>query len=257
MPKCPSCLTHYPEGTEKCATDGNLLLPDEAFRGADTDLRAGEMVGEYQIEGKLGEGGFGAVYRAVHPLIGKTAAIKILHRQFSSNPQMVARFISEARAVNQIRHRGIIDIFSFGTLADGRQYYVMELLSGMTLDAFLKKHGRLTPEIAIPILRGIARALDAAHAGGIAHRDLKPENVFVTFDEDGVATPKLLDFGIAKLLGETSGQKTRTGTPMGTPAYMSPEQSRGVNVDTRTDIYSFGVMTHELLTASFPSTARA
>ncbi len=254
MATCPSCRAHYPEGTHACAVDGDGLLPDAAFSAADAELEAGRLVGEYRIEGKLGSGGFGTVYRAVHPLIGKTAAVKLLARQYSSNPQMVARFIAEARAVNQIRHRHIIDIFSFGSLDDGRQYFVMELLEGMTLDAFLKERKTLTPEEAIPILRAVARALDAAHARGIAHRDLKPENVFLAM-QDGEIFPKLLDFGIAKLLGEAataSGLKTNTGTPIGTPHYMSPEQCRGRDIDHRTDIYSFGVMAFELLTGRLP-----
>jgi serine/threonine protein kinase len=257
MPTCPKCRKRYPdESTTTCADDGEPLLPDAAFTGVDADLAAGQAVGEYRVEKKIGEGGFGAVYKAVHPLIGKAAAIKVLNRQYSSNPQMVSRFISEARAVNQIRHRNIIDIFAFGSLEDGRQYFVMELLEGMPLDTYLKEKGRLTPAEAIPILRSIARAIDAAHGAGIAHRDLKPENVFLTFDEDHGIFPKLLDFGIAKLLdsNSTSGDspKTRTGTPMGTPYYMSPEQSRGKDVDQRTDIYSLGIMAHELLTGTLP-----
>jgi eukaryotic-like serine/threonine-protein kinase len=253
MPVCPTCRTHYADSVSVCEKDGDTLLPEEAFTGVDADLAAGEIVGEYRIEGKLGEGGFGAVYRAVHPLIGKAAAIKVLNRQYSSNPQMVSRFISEARAVNQIRNRNIIDIFSFGALADGRQYYVMELLDGTPFDAYLKKQGRLEPARALPLLRSIARTLEAAHAKGIAHRDLKPENVFLVFDEEGMMQPKLLDFGIAKLLTDPSGgHKTRTGTPMGTPNYMSPEQCRGQNVDHRTDIYSFGVLCHQVLTGSLP-----
>ncbi|WP_394838919.1 protein kinase [Pendulispora rubella] len=269
MATCPTCRTQYPEGSITCAKDGDTLLPDAAFLGLDRELPPGFLVGEYRIEGKIGEGGFGSVYRAVHPLIGKAAAIKILSRQYSSNPVVVARFIAEARAVNQIRHRNIIDIFSFGALDDGRQYLVMELLEGKPLDRYLQEDkGRLTPEEAIPILRGIARALDAAHASGILHRDLKPENIFLSFDEDGEPFPKLLDFGIAKLVGGGKGSdpsdglarpgvmsaaaKTRTGTPMGTPYYMSPEQCRGKDVDHRTDIYSFGVLAHELLTGDIP-----
>jgi len=254
MATCPTCRKRFPGGTSVCDDDGEELLPDEAFAGADVDLQAGQAVGEYRVEAKLGEGGFGSVYRAVHPLIGKTAAVKVLNRQYSSNPQMVARFIAEARAVNQIRHRNIIDIFAFGALEDGRQYFVMELLEGKPLDVYLHEKGALSPEEAITILRPVARALDAAHANGIAHRDLKPENIFLTFDEDGRVFPKLLDFGIAKLLAETSGSgpKTRTGTPMGTPYYMSPEQCRGKNVDQRTDVYSFGIMTHRILTGVLP-----
>ncbi|MEP7120721.1 MAG: serine/threonine-protein kinase [Byssovorax sp.] len=253
MATCPTCRATYPNDHKICSVDGATLLPDEAFSGADPDLAAGIQVGEYIIEGKIGEGGFGSVYRAVHPLIGKAAAIKVLNRQYSSNPQMVSRFIAEARAVNQIRNRNIIDIFSFGMLEDGRQYYVMELLDGITFDGYLKQKGRLAPEDAMPILRGIARALGAAHAAGIAHRDLKPENVFLVMEDDGGVFPKLLDFGIAKLMGESGlGHKTRTGAPMGTPHYMSPEQCRGRNVDQRTDIYSFGIVVFETLTGRLP-----
>jgi serine/threonine-protein kinase len=253
MATCPTCRTRYPDDVTTCSADGAALLADQAVAAADLDLVPGQAVGEYRVEGKLGEGGFGAVYRAVHPLIGKTAAIKVLHKQYSSNPQMVSRFIAEARAVNQIRNRNIIDIFSFGALEDGRQYYVMELLDGMTMDAYRKKKGRLSIEEAMPIFRGIARALDAAHQNGIAHRDLKPENVFLQFDDDGTIFPKLLDFGIAKLLGESmASHKTRTGTPMGTPYYMSPEQCRGRNVDHRTDVYSFGILVFETLAGTWP-----
>ena len=220
----------------------------------ETELQAGEQVGEYRIEGKLGEGGFGAVYRAVHPLIGKPAAIKVLNREYSANPDMVSRFVDEARAVNQIRHRHIIDIFSFGALEDGRQFFVMELLDGHTLEAHIKSHGPIEPGAALRILKPVAKALSAAHAAGIAHRDLKPENIFLTFDDEGQVFPKLLDFGIAKLMGESErmSSKTRTGTPMGTPLYMSPEQCRGKNVDHRTDIYSFGIVAYEMLAGRVP-----
>jgi len=214
------------------------------------------MVGEYQIAGAIGRGGFGTVYAGVHPLIGKRVAVKVLNRRFSADPDIVSRFVAEARAVNQIRHQHIIDIFSFGRLADGRQYYVMELLAGETLDRVLRQRGRLGGREAMQLLRPIARALDAAHAAGIAHRDLKPENVFVGRDSEGQPFPKLLDFGIAKLLGPdlASEHRTVTGAPMGTPLYMSPEQCRGRAVDQRTDIYSFGIMAYQVLTGALPFT---
>jgi serine/threonine-protein kinase len=255
MLTCPRCRNTYPEGTHVCPVDGVTLLPDAALGAGDQDLAEGEMVGEYRIEALVGRGGFGAVYRATHPVIGKAAAIKVLSRQYSSNPEMVARFVAEARAVNRIGHKNIVDIFSFGTTPDGRQYYVMELLEGQPLDAYLSERGPLGIEEAMPILKGIARAVDAAHAAGIAHRDLKPANIFLSFDDDR-PFPKLLDFGIAKLLPAVSGDaavpRTQTGAPMGTPHYMSPEQCRGAAVDQRTDVYSFGVMVHEMLTGSLP-----
>ncbi|HWU87955.1 MAG TPA: serine/threonine-protein kinase, partial [Kofleriaceae bacterium] len=220
----------------------------------DPDLERRQRVGEYEVAGKLGQGAFGSVFRAVHPLIGKEVAIKVLARKFSVDPEMVSRFIAEARAVNQIRHRHIIDIFSFGQLEDGRHYYVMEYLDGEPLDAVIEREGRLPLAEAIPILHAIGRALDAAHAKGIAHRDLKAENVFLGRDPDGAVFPKLLDFGIAKLLTPEDGpkHKTRTGTPVGTPYYMSPEQCRGRDVDHRTDLYAFGVLAYRLITGSYP-----
>ncbi|HZO12801.1 MAG TPA: serine/threonine-protein kinase [Polyangiaceae bacterium] len=226
----------------------------------DRDLAPDDRVGEYVIQEKLGEGGFGAVYRAVHPVIGKTAAVKVLAREFSSHAETVSRFVSEARAVNTIRHKNIIDIFNFGTLEDGRHYFVMELLDGMSLDAFIAKNAPIDPPLCVEILRGVSKALDAAHAKGIAHRDLKPENIFLSFDDEGRPLPKLLDFGIAKLLGEAgaiSGHKTRTGAPVGTPQYMAPEQCLGGDMDERIDVYAFGLVTFEMLTGAPPFTGNS
>ena len=233
------------------STGGDSVVPIGAD---DIDLRAGEQVGEYVVDGKIGEGGFGTVFKATHPLIGKQVAVKVLNRQFSAQAEMVSRFVAEARAVNQIRHRHIIDIFSFGQLEDGRHYYIMELLEGFPLDEYLDHAGSLSLTEAIPILRSVARALDAAHAKGIAHRDLKPENIFLVQDDDEVLYPKLLDFGIAKLLSGDAPQthKTRTGAPIGTPHFMSPEQCRGRDVDHRTDIYAFGVVSYQMLTGELP-----
>ncbi|MCC6524363.1 MAG: protein kinase [Polyangiaceae bacterium] len=254
MAICPSCRRKYPDGVEVCAKDGEALLPDQAFVAEDAELPPGRMVGEYRIERRLGQGGFGTVYAAVHPVIGKTAAIKVLGRAFSSSPQMVSRFISEARAANKIRSANIIDIFGFGALDDGRHYYIMELCEGLTLEQRLRDFGPLAPPLAVTVLRGVARALDAAHEAGIVHRDLKPDNVFITFDDDGKPAVKLLDFGIAKLLGDdaTVSHKTRTGAPVGTPHYMSPEQVNGLPVDRRSDIYALGVMSFEALTGELP-----
>jgi tRNA A-37 threonylcarbamoyl transferase component Bud32 len=222
----------------------------------DPDLASGARVGEYDVESKIGQGAFGTVYKATHPLIGKVVAIKVLARKFSVDPEMVSRFTAEARAVNQIRNRHIIDIFSFGALDDGRQYYVMEYLDGEPLDALLER-GRIPVADTLQILRGVARALDAAHGKGVAHRDLKAENIFLANEAEGSTTgywPKLLDFGIAKLMAPEDGlkHKTRTGAPIGTPYYMSPEQCRGKDVDHRTDIYAFGVLAYLMLTGVYP-----
>ena len=230
---------------------------EPASAGAsDQELAPGAQVGEYRLEAAIGRGGFGTVHRAVHPVIGKQVAIKVLSRKYSADPQVVSRFVSEARAVNQIGHRNIIDIFAFGQLPDGRHYYVMELLDGEPLDRVIER-APLSLAAALPLFRALARALDAAHAKGIAHRDLKPENIFLARDADGTTFPKLLDFGIAKLLGPDDGDvvhHTGTGVPLGTPYYMSPEQCRGRAVDHRTDIYSFGIVAYRVLTGVYPFT---
>lgn len=213
----------------------------------------GWMAGEYRLGRKLGEGGFGTVYEAVHPLLKRRAAVKVLHRIAGSDSDAVLRFVAEARAVNQIRNRHIIDIFSFGKLNDGRHFYVMDLLEGEPLDRYLAREGRCSVETAVQLLRPIAEALDAAHAAGVVHRDLKPQNIYLVWDAEGETVPKLLDFGMAKLLGD-SRVHTVSGTPLGTPLYMSPEQARGDIVDGRSDVYALGVLCHEMLTGQLPIT---
>lgn len=233
----------------------NLGKSDETrASGVGRALLAGEQVGEYVIVRQLGAGGFGTVYEAAHPLIGKRAAVKVLHAPYSADDAVTARFVAEARAVNQIRHKNIVDIFSFGDLPDGRHYYVMELLEGVALDAYLDRVGALPEKVALPILHAIAKAITAAHEAGIAHRDLKPENVFLELDSEGLVHPKILDFGMAKLLnlGSVATHKTQSGAPMGSPRYMSPEQCRGVAVDNRTDVYAFGCMAYRMLTGHLP-----
>lgn len=245
---CPTCRTTYPEGTIHCPVDTSALLPNEAFANADPTLAPGTMIGEYRIESKLGEGSFGAVYAGMQPLIGKKVAIKLLHKRMSSEPEIVSRFIDEARAVNKIGHRNIIDIFSFGVYGGNQHYFIMEFCEGMTLGQLLQQKKRLTPTESLPILRGIADGLDAAHQAGVTHRDLKPDNVFLVRIKDNQYFPKLLDFGVAKLIKEDGAQKTATGMTIGTPRYMSPEQCRGKKVDHRTDIYALGCVAHEMLT---------
>ncbi|HET9953233.1 MAG TPA: protein kinase [Polyangiaceae bacterium] len=211
----------------------------------------GKMAGEYRLGRLLGEGGFGAVYEAEHPLLKRRAAVKVLHRVADRDSDAVQRFVSEAQAVNQIRNRHIIDVFSFGTLADGRHFYVMDYLEGEPLDRFLKRIGRLDVATALQLLQPIAEALDLAHGAGIIHRDLKPQNIFLAWDKNDEVIPKLLDFGMAKLLSN-SPVRTVSGTPIGTPLYMSPEQARGGQVDSRCDVYALGVLCYEMLVGRVP-----
>jgi len=218
-----------------------------------TALVAGMMVGEYKVETKLGEGGMGAVYGAVHPLIGKRAAIKVLKRELCSNPEAVERFVLEARSVNQIGHPNIVDIFSFGELADGSSYFVMEWLRGESLAQRLRR-GRLAFGECLELLEGIIRGLEAAHEKGIIHRDLKPDNVYLVEVRGERPAVKLLDFGIAKLTGGEDNrlERTRTGALIGTPQYIAPEQARGYAIDHRADVYSLGVMAFEMFTGRPP-----
>jgi serine/threonine protein kinase len=220
----------------------------------DLPLEAGARVGDYVVEGLLGSGAFGTVYRGVHPVIGKRVAIKLLSTRYSQDPTIVSRFISEARAVNKIGHSGIVDIFAFGQLPDGRHYHVMELVEGRTLAELLAERGPLTAHEALELLTPVARALDAAGAAGIAHRDLKPANILIGRGDAGELRPKLLDFGVAKLLDEADPREHRTDTGMtlGTPSYMAPEQCNALPVDHRADIYAFGVVLYQLLTGALP-----
>jgi serine/threonine protein kinase len=219
----------------------------------DDVLAPGAQIGEYVLTEKIGEGGMGVVWSGVHPVIGKRVAIKLLNPGLSQDATIVQRFVQEARAVNQIGHRNIVDIFAFGQLPSGRHYFVMEYLKGDSLKTRLSQEPPLAQATACTILAEVADALAAAHAQEIVHRDLKPDNIFLC-ESDGPPLVKLLDFGIAKLLRRVDdglGQ-TRTGSPIGTPFYMSPEQCRSKGVDARTDLYAMGVIMFEIFTGRLP-----
>jgi len=212
----------------------------------------GTRIGEYEIERELGRGGMGAVFAAHHPVIGKRVAIKVLDAIFSRDQALVRRFLDEARAVNKIGHPNIIDVFSFGQLPDGRQYFVMELLEGETMAEWLLR-GRPDPHEARRLLLQVCEALEAAHRAGIIHRDLKPENLWIARPKHGEPFMKVLDFGIAKLVAEQDTiNVTKTGTVMGTPQFMSPEQCTGRGVDHRTDIYALGVILFRIYCGKLP-----
>jgi len=224
---------------------------DAILAGESQPIVAGTLMGEYEVTVKLGEGGMGEVYAAVHPIIGKKVAIKVLSDAVAANREVVRRFVDEARAVNQIGHANIVDVFSFGQHSDGRHFYVMEHLEGCSLEDEVCNRGTLPAEEIVDIVVQTLGALQAAHDKGIIHRDLKPDNIFLTEDSRGRGI-KLLDFGIAKLSGEESRSRTQTGVALGTPDYMSPEQCRGTQIDLRTDIYAVGVMLYRMFTGHFP-----
>ena len=216
----------------------------------------GQSVGSYVITSLLGEGGMGKVYLARHSLIGRKAAVKILNPDISQDEESVSRFFTEARLVNDIRHPNIVEITDFGQFSN---YYciVMELLEGETLAARLQRTRTLDEATAVRIFRQVTSALGAAHEQGMVHRDVKPENIFLRNHPDYPDFVKVLDFGIAKLMGGNSlvGHHTKTGTVIGTPAYMSPEQCLGeASLDLRSDIYSLGVVLYEALTGRQPFT---
>src|SRR5262249_35751825 len=158
----------------------------------DTKLKPGMTLGEYRIERLIGAGGMGVVFEAVHPKIGKRAAVKILKKELCTDPGTLERFVDEARVVNQIGHPNIVDVFAFGEMPDGRQYFVMELLAGVSLRTRLSRGPFMLDEI-IATARPLARALEAAHGKGVVHRDLKPDNIFLVTDAEQKTTVKLLD----------------------------------------------------------------
>ena len=220
----------------------------------------GRVVGKYKILDQLGEGGMGVVYRAEHVVLGSPAAVKVLLPQFTRDPTVVDRFFTEAKAASAIKHVGITEVFDYGRLPNDEAFIAMELLRGEDLTGFLGRHGRLDPSVAVEIGKQLLAALNAAHVVGVVHRDLKPDNIFLTRDTGapGGIRIKVLDFGIAKLIGDhvVSKAKTKGGAILGTPAYMAPEQCKGgMEIDARADLYAVGCILFELLTGRPPFVA--
>ena len=215
----------------------------------------GKVIANYRLVTELGSGGMGRVFYAEHVVIGRRAAIKILHPEVSRDEVVSSRFLNEARAVNEIRHPNVVEITDIGREGD-LQYIIMSFLEGETLGERLERSKLLDERTTLRIARQVAGALGAAHEHAIIHRDLKPDNVYLTNHPDLPDYVKVLDFGIAKVAGGSApGQDrlTRAGMVLGTPAYMSPEQCRGTGeLDSRSDIYSLGVMLYQMLTGELP-----
>ena len=211
---------------------------------------------KYELVRLLGEGGMGAVFEARHVLIGKRLAVKFLHPQFAQNSELVARFSREAQAAAAIGHRSIIDITDIGMSEDASVYLVMEFLEGHDFGATIhRNHGMLPVDQVAYITAQTLSALAAAHDAGIVHRDLKPDNIFLVATGQALPDIKLLDFGISKMThsGNPQDRLTKTGTMMGTPYYMAPEQAKGAkHIDHRVDIYAMGVIMYEALTGTVP-----
>jgi serine/threonine-protein kinase len=215
----------------------------------------GATVGNYRVMEKIGEGAMGAVFLASHPVIGKRVALKVIHPELSANEEMLLRFFNEARAVTQIGHQNIVAVQDFGQTPEGDSFIIMELLEGRGLGDLMKQIGIFPVERALHVATQMADGLAAAHARGVIHRDLKPDNVILvprSGDEDFV---KILDFGLAKLQGPgASGMnlKTKTGSLLGTPHYMAPEQAEGKPIDHRVDVYALGCILFQMLTGRVP-----
>lgn len=205
----------------------------------------GQILGNYKIEGKIGEGGMGAVYRGVDLMLEREVAIKALRPELGSQPQVAERFRSEAVTLARLNHPNIATLYSF--FRQGDDYFmVLEYVRGVTLDHVIRQRGALTPDEAIPVFCRVLDGIDHAHRLGIIHRDIKPANMMLT-ETGGL---KVLDFGIARILG--TARMTKAGHLIGTIEYMSPEQVRGQETDARSDIYSLGMLLYEMLTGRVP-----
>ncbi|MBI5517257.1 MAG: protein kinase [Deltaproteobacteria bacterium] len=224
---------------------------------ADAEARIGKRIGgKYLLHRVLGSGGMGAVFYGENTWLKRPVAVKVLHPDLAGNSEVVERFLQEAQTASQLRHPNIVDVLDLGQdPRDDALYIVQEYLDGKDLRATLDARGRLSADEAVDIVLPLMGALSVAHRRGIVHRDLKPENVFLMRNEFGEVTPKLIDFGISKVLIEDHNQRnlTQAGTIVGTPNYMSPEQARGeVSLDGRSDVWSLGVVLYEMLAGRCP-----
>src|SRR5882672_6428317 len=262
MKYCSICNEKFDDSVSFCPRDGEVLEEDSG------SLVGKALDGQYQIESMLGKGGMGAVYLARHILLGDRVAIKILSAVVRNNAEWLRRFRREGQAARRFRHANAVTVYDLRTASDGTIYMVMEYVEGHTLDAELKNCGRFTAPEALHILEPIMSVLNTAHAMGVVHRDLKPENIMIgKATTGGESSIKLLDLGIAKMREiagvESSGttELTMAGQVLGTPYYMSPEQwgeiSRDGNpeIDGRTDIYSLGLVTYEMISGRRPYSA--
>ena len=258
MKLCSTCNKTYAEEHTFCPDDGEVLQESpESFVGRIID-------GKYRVEGFIAQGGMGAVYRARHILLGDDVVIKTLRSEMRNNAEWLKRFQREGKAARAFRHPNSVTVYDLSAGSDGMIYMVMEYVEGHTLDRELKRRGRFTPSEALEVLEPVADVLDAAHMRGVVHRDLKPENIMLGSDGRGGTVVKVLDLGIAKIVGagdvHAAGvtSLTMAGQILGTPYYMSPEQwgemprDGNPEIDGRTDVYSLGVIFFELVAGKKP-----
>lgn len=252
MKTCPRCGREFQDTTTLCPADGTVLEKTG-------DELVGQMLTErYRIDERISEGGMGTVYRATHVLMDKRVAIKVLHPSLAADDKIVARFSREARAASRISHPHALNVTDFGESESGVVFLVMEFLDGRTLKEVIQADGPLPLSRVAGIIEQVSGALDAAHGEGVVHRDLKSDNIMLVEASNGSDWAKVLDFGIAKIkepVGVTDPGLTAPNLIIGTPHYMSPEQcSQASEIDSRSDIYSLGIIIYEMLTGHVPFT---
>ena len=255
MKVCPVCERKFPDKMTLCSADASVL------KRLDDPLLGQTLAGKYKIEKLIKTGGMGAVYRGRHVLMDKTVAVKVLRPSLAGDDAVVARFSREAKAASKISHPHAVSVTDFGEAENGVVFLVMEYLDGRTLKEAIAKEGPLSLGRAVEIVRQVAGALDAAHGQGVIHRDLKSENIMLV-SHDGDEWAKVLDFGIAKILqpvgSPADAEITQANLVVGTPQYMSPEQcSQSGALDARSDVYSLGIIVHEMLTGKLPFTGES
>ncbi|MBM4370325.1 MAG: serine/threonine protein kinase [Deltaproteobacteria bacterium] len=245
---CPKCFRTFGAETERCLGDGTYLVSPE-----DRDLTGQVLDERYTVLERIGRGGMGVVYKAEQHLIKRVVALKVLRREMVQDQTAVKRFMVEAQAIASLGSRFTVTLHDFGVTRDGLIYYTMELLKGQPLARVIRNEGPLEYRRAARLAMQVCESLDEAHERGILHRDIKPENIFVVPDRRGKEEAKVLDFGIAKLVGDTSAESmTKTGMIVGTPAYLSPEQAMGNPVVPASDLYSLGIVLYEMLAGTPP-----
>ncbi|HKS23934.1 MAG TPA: response regulator [Thermoanaerobaculia bacterium] len=235
---CPNCGRCYDQRTARCGSDGWAL---DAPRLLPFRIR-----GRYRFVRTLSSGGMSALYEAHDEKLDRAVAVKLIKPEHFDDPTMRVRFEQEARAVARIDHPGVVSIYDSGDIDDGTLFFVMELLRGMNLGQVIRRYGPGAPRQVAALARQLGAAIGAAHRAGFIHRDIKPENIYLMDADDGFRV-KLLDFGITKPIG-FDPHVTQTGTFIGTPAYMAPEQLRGEEVDVRADVYALAAVLYEALT---------
>jgi serine/threonine protein kinase/formylglycine-generating enzyme required for sulfatase activity len=248
MKKCPQCSQTYDDRYLVCPTDHTQLIVETG------DPMLGRLLdNRYRLTRKIGEGGMGSIYQAMHTEMGRTCAIKLLAPITSGRDEALARFKREAKMASRIDNPHAVTIYDFGEAENGLLFLAMEFIDGRPLASIIAEHHMLPVDRVVHITNQIAEALAAAHALGIVHRDLKPDNVMVARKGGDSDYVKVLDFGIAKTVADDSADNlTKTGFVLGTPVYMSPEQLLGDKLDGRSDIYSLAIIVYEMLSGKLP-----